>query len=53
MTQTPPKSNKCNALMMPDYRDINPYQELLLRSLGKENVTVTFTTGYRRLLPIF
>lgn len=42
-----------NVLMMPDYRDINPYQELLLQSLAKEDVTVNFTTGYRRLLPIY
>lgn len=46
-------NDPCHILMMPDYRDINPYQELLSRSLAAEKATVTFTTGYRRLLPIY
>lgn len=53
MAQTTTNTKNCNVLMMPDYRDINPYQELLLQSLAAENATVVFTTGYRRLLPIY
>lgn len=40
-------------LTMPDYRDINPYQELLSRALSERNVHVLFTNGYRRVFPLY
>ncbi len=40
-------------LMLPDYRDGNPYQELLARGLEAEGWRVVFPVGYRRVLPVF
>ncbi|MBK1987108.1 glycosyltransferase family 4 protein [Sphaerospermopsis aphanizomenoides BCCUSP55] len=40
-------------LMMPDYRIINPYQELLSKSLEPQGANVIFPFGYRRIFPIF
>lgn len=40
-------------LTMPDYRDINPYQELLCRALSEKNARVLFTNGYRRVFPLY
>jgi glycosyltransferase involved in cell wall biosynthesis len=39
--------------MMPDYRNGNPYQQLLARTLADVDVDVVFPAGYRRGLPIF
>ena len=40
-------------LMMPDYRQDNPYQSLLAKALESEHVKVFFPQGYRRVLPLF
>jgi beta-1,4-mannosyltransferase len=40
-------------LMMPDYRDDNPYQTLLAEALEQTGVRVFFPIGYRRIFPIF
>jgi glycosyltransferase involved in cell wall biosynthesis len=39
-------------LMMPDYRQDNPYQYLLAKALETERIPVIFPAGYRRVLPI-
>ncbi len=39
-------------LMLPDYRQDNPYQTLLINALKEHDVEVTFPKGYRRVLPI-
>lgn len=39
-------------LMLPDYRDANPYQRLLADALGRQGVEVLFVRGYRRGLPL-
>ena len=39
--------------MMPDYRQDNPYQQLLTNSLKAEGVEVEFPQGYRRVFPLF
>lgn len=39
--------------MAPDYREGNPYQELLRRSLADAGVEVVFPTGYKRVLPLW
>lgn len=36
----------------PDFRELGPYQELLARALGREEVHVTHLPGYRRVLPM-
>lgn len=40
-------------LMMPDYREGNPYQQLLANAISKAGIEVVFPQGYRRILPIF
>lgn len=40
-------------LVMPDYRQGNPYQQLLADSIEKTGTQVVFPQGYRRILPIF
>ncbi len=40
-------------LMMPDYREGNPYQQLLVDAIEKRDVQVVFPQGYRRVFPIF
>lgn len=47
------KKNKIQVLMMPDYRQDNPYQELLANSLKGEGMEVNFPQGYRRVFPIY
>ncbi|WP_210391294.1 glycosyltransferase [Synechococcus sp. PCC 7502] len=39
--------------MMPDYRVINPYQELLAKALENHGVNVSIPLGYLRVFPIF
>lgn len=39
--------------MMPDYRDVNPFQQLLAQSLQTCGVEVTFAKGYKRVLPVY
>lgn len=39
--------------MMPDYRQDNPYQNLLANALLENDITVIFCQGYRRVLPIY
>lgn len=36
----------------PDYRAGNPYQKMLAKALGAQDVEVSFPTGYRRLFPL-
>ena len=48
-----PSSQPMQVLMMPDYRQDNPYQTLLSTALETEKVKVNFPSGYRRVLPIF
>lgn len=45
--------SQLHVLMMPDYRQGNPYQQLLADALDKAGVSVVFPQGYRRILPIF
>ncbi|MEM1003124.1 MAG: glycosyltransferase, partial [Bacteroidota bacterium] len=40
-------------LMMPDYRAINPYQDLLADAVRSSGIKVDFVQGYRRIFPIF
>lgn len=40
-------------LMMPDYREGNPYQQLLADAVETTGTQVIFPQGYRRLFPIF
>lgn len=40
-------------LMMPDYRQDNPYQQLLVQAIEQHGVGVSFPQGYRRIFPIF
>ncbi|OKH11498.1 glycosyltransferase [[Limnothrix rosea] IAM M-220] len=42
-----------NVLMMPDYRQDNPYQNLLSEALEKDGLKVTFCEGYYRIFPIW
>jgi len=42
-----------NILMMPDYRQDNPYQSLLATALRSLSCQVSFPRGYRRIFPIF
>ncbi|XHR80490.1 MAG: glycosyltransferase [Gloeotrichia echinulata GP01] len=42
-----------HVLMMPDYRQDNPYQSLLAQSIEQHDVQVYFPVGYRRIFPIF
>jgi glycosyltransferase involved in cell wall biosynthesis len=46
------ESNALRVLMMPDYREGNPYQQLLADSLAEHGVEVIFPQGYRRVLPL-
>lgn len=46
-------STKIRVLMMPDYREGNPYQQLLAEAIAKTGIGVLFPYGYRRGLPIF
>lgn len=46
-------SKPLQVLMMPDYRQDNPYQSLLADALESERVKVVFPQGYRRILPLF
>lgn len=39
--------------ILPDWRDVNPYQQLLADALGQLGVDVDFPQGYRRGLPIW
>lgn len=39
--------------MMPDFRAGNPYQSMLATALEQVGVSVTFPSGYRRILPIW
>lgn len=41
-----------NTLMLPDYRGVNAYQQLLADALSACGVEVSFLSGYRRVLPI-
>lgn len=46
-------NNSClHAFHLPDYRSINPYQQLLCDELATEDVDVSFPAGYRLGLPI-
>jgi glycosyltransferase involved in cell wall biosynthesis len=47
------EKHQMQVLMMPDYRQDNPYQELLAKALKSEGVEVIFPQGYRRGLPIY
>ncbi|AFZ44923.1 glycosyl transferase group 1 [Halothece sp. PCC 7418] len=47
------EKHQIRVLMMPDYRQDNPYQQLLANSLKTEGVEVQFPQGYRRVFPIF
>lgn len=40
-------------LMMPDYRQDNPYQSLLAQALRSQFCQVLFPQGYRRIFPIY
>ncbi len=40
-------------LMMPDYREVNPYQDLLAKALNEQNTKTIFSEGYRRVFPIY
>ncbi|MGG6283152.1 glycosyltransferase family 4 protein [Leptolyngbya sp. AN03gr2] len=40
-------------LIVPDCRSVNPYQDLLARSLEVQGTKVFFSQGYRRILPLF
>ena len=40
-------------LMMPDYRDHNPYQLLLAQALRSPELKPVFSQGYRRILPLY
>lgn len=40
-------------LMAPDWRQKNPYLDLLANALRQENVEVVFPRGYRRVLPLW
>jgi beta-1,4-mannosyltransferase len=40
-------------LVMPDYREGNPYQQLLADAIAASGVEVVFPKGTRRVLPIF
>lgn len=42
-----------HVLMMPDYRQDNPYQSLLATAIEQNDVGVSFPIGYRRVFPIF
>ncbi|AFY37241.1 glycosyl transferase group 1 [[Leptolyngbya] sp. PCC 7376] len=42
-----------NVLMMPDYRQDNPYQGLLANALNECKTSVFFCKGYRRVFPLF
>jgi glycosyltransferase involved in cell wall biosynthesis len=39
--------------MMPDYRQDNPYQNLLAQSLEAQGCRVEFPSGFRRVLPLY
>jgi beta-1,4-mannosyltransferase len=39
-------------LFAPDWREGNPYQDLLAQALQRHDVSVDFLTGYRRILPL-
>lgn len=41
-----------DVVMLPDWRQVNPYQELLRRALEARGINVRFPRGYRRGLPI-
>jgi glycosyltransferase involved in cell wall biosynthesis len=40
-------------LMMPDFRNGNPYQSLLSKSISELGCDVSFPSGYRRVLPLY
>lgn len=42
-----------NVLMMPDFREGNPYQSLLGKALDGLGVNVAFPNGYRRICPLY
>jgi beta-1,4-mannosyltransferase len=42
-----------NVLMVPDYREGNPYQTLLQKALCTQAVNAKFACGYRRGLPLY
>jgi beta-1,4-mannosyltransferase len=42
-----------NVLMVPDYRQDNPYQTLLVNAIESHGIQVHFSEGYRRVFPIF
>lgn len=46
-------SAKITVLMMPDYREGNPFQQLLTDSLLPQGVEVVFAKGYKRVFPIY
>jgi glycosyltransferase involved in cell wall biosynthesis len=45
-------SANIRALFAPDYRKGVPYQQLLAQALAKHGVTVDFSCGYRRVMPL-
>lgn len=53
MALADPGNTSLEVLMMPDYRQDNPYQCLLVDAVSAAGVKVRFPKGYRRLLPVF
>lgn len=53
MSRSKADTEVTNVLMLPDYRQDNPYQTLLSNAVANYNVQVTFPVGYRRGLPIY
>jgi glycosyltransferase involved in cell wall biosynthesis len=47
------KAPPIQVLMMPDYRQDNPYQRLLTEALESNGAEVAFPSGYRRVFPFF
>jgi beta-1,4-mannosyltransferase len=51
-THSPFYDKPLQVAMMPDYREENPYQELLSCSIPQDLAKVHFPMGYKRLLPL-
>ncbi|MBD1825725.1 glycosyltransferase family 4 protein [Cyanobacteria bacterium FACHB-DQ100] len=47
------QASPLNVLMLPDYREGNPYQQLLADAIEQNDCKVNFYGNYRRVLPIF
>lgn len=47
------QEKRLSILMMPDYRQDNPYQMLLAQALEQPKITISFPVGYKRIFPLY